>query len=892
MKIKFQIKYHPDQGQKLYIQVNEVNTDVTSKKKQVALHHQGNGIWIHECFISKESEYRYLCKHIDGREEYEFDDPRRISVENVKGRTLWLIDEWNDQHHPEVLSSTAPFKKVFFKNQKEALPEKNPFEIKFKLDYPFLRSDQFLGLLGSNDALGNWDEGKIVPLLNAVFKWDEFDEGIVEYKYVICDELSGKLMFWEERSNRTLDISKRRDNQSVLVHDRYFCHPHGFWKASGVAIPVFSIRTKSSQGVGDFSDLKITSGWAASTGMKVLQILPVNDTTANHTKYDSYPYATITVFGLHPMYGDITTIGPLKDDEKWKEIMLKCRLLNGLEEVDYKAVNKLKWQYYRLKYKEDGSSFLHSSAFKLFFEQNKTWLRPYAVFCYLRDKFKTPNFYNWGGYSKYRCSFVDLFGSESHPDFHKVAIHYYIQYHLHVQLKEATDHAAELGVVLKGDIPIGIYEHSVDAWQFPNLFNRDCQTGAPPDDFSITGQNWGFPTYNWEEMGKDGYAWWKERLIHMSRFFDITRIDHILGFFRIWEIPYHAVQGLLGRFNPSVPVSVKEIRQMGIPFDYNRYTKPYIRDYMVEELFGGHAQSVYDQYLIPYTYNYFGFKDFVGSQRLVKEHFDQKIKDSPQLSSLLLQQKNHLLQLHSEVLLTEAPNSKGGAWYPRIDLRNTYSYKDLDEDVRHKFDVLHDHFYYSKHDDFWRKGAMVKLPQIQKATNMLICGEDLGMIPSCVPLVMEALNILSLAVQRMPPDDREFLHPHDNSYFSVATTGSHDTSTIRQWWLEDSKRTIRYYYDILGLRGEAPKSCEPWIVEKIITQHLESPSILVILPFQDWLGMSRKLRSARPSLDRINVPAVVDHYWGYRSHLYMEDLIAETDFNQGILMLNRENNRL
>ena len=151
-------------------------------------------------------------------------------------------------------------------------------------------------------------------------------------------------------------------------------------------------------------------------------------------------------------------------------------------------------------------------------------------------------------------------------DYPHISIYYFIQFHLHLQLLEATNYARANGVVLKGDIPIGISRNSVEAWTEPHYFNLNGQAGAPPDDFSVNGQNWGFPTYNWEVMEQDDYSWWMKRFRKMSEYFDAYRIDHILGFFRIWEIPMHAVHGLLGQFVPSLPMSREEIESYGLPF--------------------------------------------------------------------------------------------------------------------------------------------------------------------------------------------------------------------------------------------------------------------------------------------------------------------------------------
>jgi 4-alpha-glucanotransferase len=178
-----------------------------------------------------------------------------------------------------------------------------------------------------------------------------------------------------------------------------------------------------------------------------------------------------------------------------------------------------------------------------------------------------------------------------------------LQYHLHLQLSEAHRYANDNGIILKGDIPIGINKNSAEAWVEPHLFNFSGQAGAPPDDFSVRGQNWGFPTYNWGLMEKDGYKWWKQRFSKMAEYFDAYRIDHILGFFRIWEVPSESVEGIMGHFNPSLPFSADELRGRGYNFNYDRDCLPYIKEYMLDEYFGYDKENGKINSLVNATYD-------------------------------------------------------------------------------------------------------------------------------------------------------------------------------------------------------------------------------------------------------------------------------------------------
>jgi 4-alpha-glucanotransferase len=193
---------------------------------------------------------------------------------------------------------------------------------------------------------------------------------------------------------------------------------------------------------------------------------------------------------------------------------------------------------------------------------------------------------------------------------------------------------------------------------------------------------------------------------------------------------------------------------------------------------------------------------------------------------------------------------------------------------------LYVNYFFRRQDEFWKKEALAKLPFLKRSTDMLVCGEDLGMVPNCVPDVMKQLGMLSLEIQRMPKDPKkQFFHPADAPYLSVVTPSTHDMSTIRGWWEEDRTLSQKFYNNELGQPGTAPYFCEPWIVKSIINQHLYSPAMWSIFQIQELLGISEKLRRENPNDERINVPANAKHYWRYRMHISLEDLMKEEEFN-------------
>ena len=431
------------------------------------------------------------------------------------------------------------------------------------------------------------------------------------------------------------------------------------FRGAGTAVPVFSLRSESDFGIGEFNDLKDLVDWAVKTGQCIIQILPINDTTRKGEWKDSYPYSPVSSFALHPIYIHLQDLG-IKETAAFKK---EQQELNALPEIDYPRVYKSKMALVRKAFTARGQKDLESAACRKFIKENAYWLDEYAEFCAKRD------------------------GNE--PEYHK-----WIQFHLDKQLSAQVKYARSKGISLKGDLPIGVSQDSADAYYHPELFNLDSSAGAPPDYFSQDGQNWGFPTYNWDEMAKDDYAWWKSRLRKMSQYFDAFRIDHILGFFRIWEIPAEQKSGLMGHFNPALPYSADEIYFMRLP---------------------------------------------------------------------------------REGLFHEDPRHPG-FWQPLIKPDTSR----LEWWQKDRFDALYTDFFYHRHDDFWRRNAERKLPELLSASGMLACGEDLGMVPDCVPGVMDHWKILSLEMTQMDKG-------HGWPTLSVCATSSHDMSTLRMQNAEAGK---------------------------------------------------------------------------------------------------------
>jgi 4-alpha-glucanotransferase len=886
MKLQFYLRFHTQFSQSLWICGNTEELGNNDPARAIPMEYLNNECWhssidIKRKELQNEIRYKYILKNKDDELLYEWGYDRQIDVFKKDLHEVQLVDTWNHAGEYENAFYSDAFNKVLLKpNQSKSkiIADKN-FTHVFKVKAPLLKKHEVVCLTGSGERLGDWSETK--PLLLGkegnwwTIKLDLSECGFpVAYKYGVYNSKEKKFIRYEEGNNRLLysDAAKKK---VTILHDGFVHLPNNTWKGSGVAIPVFSLRSENSFGVGEFADIKLLVDWAKAAGLKLIQILPINNTMATDTWMDSYPYAAISAFALHPLYVNLAKVAGKEYADQLNSLKSKQKELNELAEVDYEEVMKYKFSVLKELYEVMGEECFQSDDYKEFFKHNKHWLESFAAFCYFRDKYKTSNFEEWRSNGIYNKAEVDKLCSPNSAAYKDIGFYYFNQYHLHLQLKEAVDYAHKKGIVLKGDIPIGISRNSCDAWVASDMYNMCWQAGAPPDDFTAVGQNWGFPTYNWKKMQEGDFAWWKQRFEQMSNYFDAFRIDHILGFFRIWSIPANAVQGIMGRFDPCLPVHINEFGENGIWFDYQRYCRPFITDEVLNQVFSERAAYVKEKFLVPNDFDGYDLELTYETQRQVEEHF-ATLEESEENEKLKL----GLYDLISNVILFDEEKSQGQEFHFRISMEKTFSFQNLIPHVQEKLKSLYINYFYRRQDDFWFKEAMHKLPQLKSATNMLVCGEDLGMVPHCVPQVMNQLGILSLEIQRMPKDPKkEFFHPDDAPYMSVITPSTHDMSTIRGWWEENRERTQHFYNNILGQWGDAPQFCESWINRAVVLQHLYSPAMWSIFQLQDILGMSDTLRRQNPNEERINNPANPKNYWQYRMHVSLEDLIKQKEFN-------------
>ena len=617
-------------------------------------------------------------------------------------------------------------------------------------------------LVGNSKETGDWNPMQGIPMQRVSrYEYKAMLTGVpanFQYKYVVIDNDE---TMWENGSNRTLNAPEA-DDYTKRANDGWIRMPrYSDWYGAGIVVPLFSLHSKASAGIGDFADLKRFVGWAANVGLSVVQLLPINDTTVNGTWRDSYPYSIISAFALHPIYISLREAGY---SGKYPAD------INESETVDYERTYCYKIKALRGLYRKVKPTLKSNARYAKFKETQAFWLDSYSEFCAKRDGFVA--------------------------EFYK-----YIQFVAFTQMKGVRDYARSMHVVLKGDIPIGVNVAGSEIAAHPELFNIDMSTGAPPDSFSAEGQNWGFPTYNWPQMSKDGFAWWKKRMKSMALFFDAYRLDHVLGFFRIWEIPRIYSSAAFGHFSPAIPYSADEISDFGFEFR----------------------------------------EEYIGNL------FLRDIKDRSR-------------------------------FHPAINATNTKQFQSLDNAQKQSYYRLQQDFFQRRNEQLWEREGSEKLKAITKATKMLPCAEDLGMISQCVGKVLDKYGILSLEIQLMPKRfGVEFADMNENPYNSVATPATHDMPPMRKWWNMNEDVARRYNQTVLQ-RDVFTKEATADVCCQIVQQHLASQSMLCLISFQDWTSISGGVRADNRVDEQINNPADCNQYWRYKTHLSIEDLENEKEF--------------
>ena len=893
MDLKFNIDYKTRFGEELVL--NIVNEGSEAKYRMITTDGER---WTYKLSLPAQKcqpaiTYYYEVERGGRSVRHEWTTIRHtLELTAVHGAHYTVFDRWSDIPEDSYLYSSAFTDCIRGRKLEVLQPSSYRSTVRLVVRAPQLRGDDRLAVIGKGDGLGNWDTAKALLMTEHHFnEWvvdldaAQLAEGKMEFKFIALNTKKQQSSVWEAGYNRTIELPQIEQREVVVYNLDQAFFPLYDVRLAGMLVPVFSLRSEGSFGVGDFGDLKKMVDLVCETGQRVLQILPVNDTTTTYSWTDSYPYSCISIFAIHPQYADLRQLPALTNAKQRNDFEALRQQLNALPQIDYEQVNHAKITYLRLLFAQEGSKVLSSKDFKEFLAEAGQWLVPYAQYCVLRDKYGTACFEQWPDHNTWNEADRAALLNARSSQYREASFWYYVQFVLHKQLLDAHQYARKSHVVLKGDIPIGVSRYGCDVWTEPRYFNLNGQAGAPPDDFSVNGQNWGFPTYNWDEMLKDGCQWWIRRFQNMAQYFDAYRIDHVLGFFRIWEIPVNAVHGLLGQFQPALGMTREEIESYGLPFHEHQFCEPFIADWVIERVFHERADEVKTKYLDHAHDDIWKMKAEYDTQRKVEKAFEGVTEQRE------LNLRDGLYSLISNVLFVR-DHKEEGKYHPRISAQFNFTYEALYDADKASFNRLYNDYFYRRNNQFWYDEAMKKLPVLVQATRMLVCAEDLGMVPDCVSWVMNELRVLSLEIQSMPKDPHvRFGHLGRNPYRSVCTFSTHDMATLRQWWDEDASRTQDYFNSMLYHEGNAPHPLPGWLARDVVSRQLASPSMLCVLSIQDWLAMDERIRLDDADAERINIPANPRHYWRYRMHISLENLMADKSFTENIRNLIVQNGR-
>ena len=401
MKLLFNLEYQTTFGEALLLNIKNGGDDGKySPYKMTAIDGQH---WF--CEINRPAklgsyiDYYYSVMHGDEESRHEWlVQAHRLEFIAEKANRYVIYDHWIDIPEDSYMYSSA-FTDCIMVNQRELSVNTNYHRtVRMKVRAPQLRIGEQLGIVGPGDALGNWDPVKAVPMFEHDYhEWvvsldaDKLPQTF-EFKFVL---LGIDVPMWEEGGNRTISMPEIGNSEVVVyeLQQAYFSvYP---WKGAGTVIPVFSLRSEGSFGVGDFGDLKKMVEWVDKTNQRILQVLPINDTNMTGTWQDSYPYNSISIYALHPQYTDFRQLPAIKDEAKRAEFEALRQELNALPQIDYERMFKAKIAYLRELFAQEWKHVKATKAYKEFFEDNKEWLVPYAAFCYYRDLYGTAVFSQW-----------------------------------------------------------------------------------------------------------------------------------------------------------------------------------------------------------------------------------------------------------------------------------------------------------------------------------------------------------------------------------------------------------------------------------------------------------------------------------------------------------------
>lgn len=658
-------------------------------------------------------------------------------------------------------------------------------------------------------------------------------------------------------------------------------------KATGVVVPLAALRSKVSPVIGEFPSLVPFARFCKKASLSIIQLLPLNDTGTQ-----SSPYSALSSIALHPLYISVQAVSDFEPLYERRETFKKkydlfVKRFSLSVRFDYAAVHEAKLELLRMIFDACVAKSKKSREAVLCFAEKNPWVIEYALYKNLKKAYLQASWKTWKKtdrtVSKEKINKVwhDKAMQKDH------LFYVWLQMTASEQLLEARQKVASLGILLKGDIPILMNEDSCDCWAHPDLFTQRLRAGSPPDADNPAGQSWGFPVYNWDAMKKENYAWWKNRLRNAAAYYDAFRLDHILGFFRLWTLSEREANAVLGHTEPNLAIARKELCALG--FDEARITwlsEPHVRTGLVEDITWNHESAVkilstcmtklQNEELWIFSKTVFGSLDILHMQfgSLCTKEAGERIKEK-------LAEK-----WCDRVLIPLSKDAFVFSW----QYKNTTAWASLSENEKETLETLFQKNQ-KANEALWERHASNIFENIISETNMIACGEDLGARLDCLHPVMENFSILSLVAVRWAreweKDEKPFVPPENYPELSVATTSVHDSSTMREWFQNEHENARLFLYggknasinasDAERKNAEnAFKNFSPETAKAIFEKAASAKSVWFINPLQDYLYLNGDYYADDARSERINIPGTVsDFNWTYRMCVPIEKLLKD-----------------
>jgi 4-alpha-glucanotransferase len=649
-------------------------------------------------------------------------------------------------------------------------------------------------------------------------------------------------------------------------------------RVTGVVVPVGALRGKQSVGVGEFLDLIELAELCKKMNIGLIQILPVND-----TGYESSPYSALTAFALHPLYLRLKEMPEAKEKSYTQKLAAIQKSFEGETRFPYEKILRAKMELLREMYQSHKKEILQRGKedgdLSKWIDKNP-WVKVYAVFRQLKEVNDEKSWKEWEQYQKITQEEIETIWSN--PDLQEEHFFWvWLQEALDVQFSKAAKYVSDAGIILEGDLPILMNEDSADVWAYPQFFRQDLSAGAPPDMYSPDGQNWGFPIYDWAAQKNDGYSWWKKRLREAEKYYGAYRIDHVLGFFRIWANRKEDYSAILGRYVPSLPYTKEDFAKLGADDSRIRwFSQPHISTAEIDEA----LSVIQDEYIRNQN-----------RKKISHELLERIDNEELWLFKPIVTGEKYLWSLG---LTNEAASFLVNAWHNRMFLeyekhyfsltwnyRLTKAYQSLNDDERN---ILEDLIALkSSHSEtIWEEEGRKLLQTLTFSSSMLPCAEDLGAVPSCVPKVLTELKILGLRVVRWfrdwGEDGQPYVPFYDYPELSVCTPAVHDSSCVREWWEREADQAA--FCKFIG--EDLPSEYNPETAKIILSKIAGAASRFRVFQIQDLLHLSSKWYAGDAAVERINIPGQTNSFnWTYRLPASIEEISSDNDFITAVEVL-------